>query len=169
VTLREHAVARASSRETGTEERSLPPPKRLRSEIFAYLIARQDDGHPGTNLHNAFKFRTSSDETTINLGPTIDKGEIDGHFVFRSGARLSFGVTVRDCRQASVLVAYRFDYRDKSGFQRFDLNAKPHTDPLREPRAHLHPGQEDIRIPTPHLSPMEVLDILFFVIEPTDG
>jgi hypothetical protein len=169
VNLREHAVARASSRESAAEELSLSAPKRLLSEIRAYLIARQDDGHPGTNLHQALKFRNSTDETTINLGPTIDKGNLDGHFTFRSGARLSFGVTVRDCRQASVLVAYRFDYRDKNGFQRFDLNAKPHTDPLREPRAHLHPGQEDIRIPTPHLSPMEVLDILFVVIEPTDG
>jgi hypothetical protein len=162
------AVERAAKRDMEISEQysvlSLPPPKKLLQQLRAYLIARQDDGHPGTKLYS-MKLAGSTDETQINLGPTIDKGETAEHFRFRSGARLSFGITVRDRNQHSELFAYRFDYRAPDRFLRFDLNGKPHPNPLREPRAHLHPGAEDIRVPTPPLTPIEVLDLLFFAVE----
>jgi len=144
----------------------LEPPKRVWQQIRAYLIARQDDGHPGTDLHK-IKLAESTDETLINLGPTIDKGQIDGHFVMKSGARLSFGLTLRsDSRHNSSIVAYRFDYRTEETVLRFDLNEEIHQNSLREPRGHLHPGSDDTRVPTPALEPIEILDILFFAIEP---
>jgi hypothetical protein len=49
---------------------------------------------------------------------------------------------------------------------RFDLNPEPHEDPLFEPRCHLHPGLEGVRLPTPALTLSEVLDRIFFVLEP---
>jgi hypothetical protein len=144
----------------------IAPPKRLLQQIRAYLIERQDDGHPGTNLHK-LKYERSTDETLINLGPTIDKGLDDSHFHFSSGARLSFGLTVRDRNQHAEIVAYRFDYRLEDSVMRFDLNATPHPDPLVEPRAHFHPGCDEIRVPTPALMPIEILDLIFFVIDRT--
>ena len=108
-----------------------------------------------------------TDETTIGLGPTIDKGLTDTHFRFKSGARLSFGLTLRsDARQHSYLVAYRFDYRTENTVHRFDLNKVHKRNRLKEPRGHLHPGSDHQRVPTPPLAPIEILDILFFAIEP---
>ena len=49
---------------------------------------------------------------------------------------------------------------------RFDLNDKAHDSPLHEPRCHYHPGADDVRLPCPALTPLEVLDRIFLVIEP---
>jgi len=166
----EDALRRAQARDHRLSQLhssiQLESPKRVWQQIRAYLIARQDDGHPGSDLYK-IKLADSTDETLINLGPTIDKGIIDGHFILKSGARLSFGLTLRsEARQYSTIVAYRFDYRIDTTVHRFDLNKGPHNNPLREPRGHLHPGSDHIRVPTPPLDPIEILDILFFAIEP---
>jgi len=66
--------------------------------------------------------------------------------------------------------AYRFDCRHDDATRlpliRFELRKDPHDEPLREPLAHFHPGLEDIRLPTGLVDPFEVLDLLFFVVEP---
>src|ERR1017187_3895315 len=49
---------------------------------------------------------------------------------------------------------------------RFDLNDKAHDSPLHEPRCHYHPGVDEVRLPCPVLTPLEVLDRIFLVIEP---
>jgi len=48
---------------------------------------------------------------------------------------------------------------------RFDLNDAPHPDPLGEPRCHLHPGVDEIRLPFSLHHPIEILDRIFFVLE----
>ena len=106
----------------------------------------------------------------INLGPTIDRGPEPNHFHLASGARLSFGITVKpDCSKGR-LVSYRFDYRHDGATKlpliRFELRDSPHHDPLQEPLAHFHPGVENLRLPTGLVDPLEVLDLLFFVVEP---
>lgn len=47
---------------------------------------------------------------------------------------------------------------------RFDLNEGLHEDPLWEPRCHLHPGLEDVRIPLSIHNPIEILDQIFLVV-----
>jgi hypothetical protein len=105
----------------------------------------------------------------FNLGPQIDKCDTQEHFHFPSGARLSFGITVRARANCCSLVSYRFHHHMPEGsspaFLRFDLNSKLHQDPLIEPKCHLHPGRDDVRIPMPALTPSEVLDRIFFVVE----
>jgi hypothetical protein len=68
------------------------------------------------------------------------------------------------------LAAYRFQLNLPDGnspsFYRFDLNPEAHETPLFEPRCHLHPGLEEVRLPCPVLTPLEVLDRIFLVIEP---
>jgi hypothetical protein len=83
---------------------------------------------------------------------------------------LSFGITLRQANQRCSLVAYRFQLNLPDGhstsFYRFDLNEKAHDTPLLEPLCHFHPGTEEVRLPCPVLTPLEVLDRIFLVIEP---
>jgi hypothetical protein len=105
----------------------------------------------------------------IVLGPTLDKGSTPEHFQFDSGARLSFGLTLREYGNGSTLVSYRFHYHLTEArsprYFRFDLNETLHEDSLAEPRCHLHPGTEDVRIPIYLYDPISVLDQIFFVLE----
>lgn len=107
----------------------------------------------------------------ITLGPTIDKGPSSEHFVFDSGARLSLAVAVHEKAGLSELITLRFHYHFPDGhspaYLRFDLNKASHSAPLAEPRSHLHPGLKNVRVPIPVLHPVEVLDRVFFVLEPS--
>jgi hypothetical protein len=150
----------------------LPSPKQLTTEIRSCLFERTKAMAAENNVHRLL--RTKQDrhgEYLILLGPTFDKEPMTEHFQFDSGARLSFGITVREEGQSSFLIAYRFHYHLPPGsmpaFLRMDLINRPHKRVLHEPRCHLHPGSDGIRFPLPALSPIEVLDRIFFVIEPS--
>lgn len=124
--------------------------------------------------HQASKLkRTEPDRNglvSICLGPAFDKGPTPEHFLFDSGTRLSFWLMLHEENGESSLVAYSFRYWLPSGrspeFLRFDLNRESHPDTLKKPRCHLHPGLDQVRLPLPVLDPFEVLDRIFFVIEP---
>lgn len=107
----------------------------------------------------------------ITLGPQFDAGLTAAHFRFDSGARLSFGITLRPGIGASFLVSFRFHLhfaaRHSPEFLRFDLNREKHAEPLSEPRCHLHPGMNGVRLPLPVMDAFEILDRIFFAIEPT--
>lgn len=107
----------------------------------------------------------------ITLGPQFDSGLTPAHFRFDSGARLSFGIALRPGIGASFLVSFRFHLHFAGGqipeFLRFDLNREKHAVPLSEPRCHLHPGMNEVRLPLPVMDVFEILDRIFFVIEPT--
>lgn len=45
-------------------------------------------------------------------------------------------------------------------FVRFDLNEPGHENANREIRCHLHPGNDDLLLPAPLMSPEELLDVL---------
>ena len=100
-------------------------------------------------------------------GTTFDKGQRDDEFFIRSdGARLSFGVTVAYPRGAEPeLLTYRFHLRfprnSSPAFIRFDLNDES-NEPLIEPRSHLHPGSDDLRLPVPVMTPVEILERLLY-------
>jgi len=83
---------------------------------------------------------------------------------------LSFGIILRERNGRCSLVSYRFQLNLPEGhlpsFYRFDLNDKTHETPLFEPRCHFHPGLDEVRLPFPALTPLEVLDRIFLVIEP---
>jgi len=145
------------------------PPHRVFSEIRAYLFRRSEEMDARNNPTQLLKLRQANGIALIALGPTIDKGPSPEHFQFDSGARLSFGLTLRELDRGSQLVSFRYHYHLPESrspeFFRFDLNEKPHEDPLSEPRCHLHPGLEDVRIPLPLHDPFDVLDRIFFVLE----
>ena len=109
---------------------------------------------------------------TILGGATFDTGQAtDEFFVRTDGARISFGVTVESRTDPLVIHAYRFHLRFPSGmvppYVRFDLNpgrADPseQSDPLVEPRCHVHVGADDLRVAAPLMAPVEILTKLLY-------
>ena len=170
----ERARSRAETLDSGTQkeigERMLAPPRVVFSEIRAYLYRRCEKMRTKNDPYDLLKLVPESNGVaSIELGPTIDKGPTPEHLHFESGARLSFGLTLREVDRGSQLVAFRYHYqlpaKSSPEYLRFDLNEGPHTDSLVEPRGHLHPGLEDVRIPISLHDPFEILDRIFFVLE----
>jgi hypothetical protein len=147
----------------------LDPPRKVLTQIRAYLLRRSEEMKTKNNPIQLLKFFEENNFAQIDLGPSIDKGPAAGHFHFDSGARLSFGLTLREANGESQVLAFRYHYKFTDGhapqYLRFDLNEAPHTDPLVEPRCHLHPGIDDVRIPFSVHNPIEILDRIFFVLE----
>ena len=144
-------------------------PHEVLSEIRAYLLRRSEEMNTKNNPIKLLRLRQTDEAALIVLGPAIDKGPTPEHFHFDSGARLSFGLTLRGVDGASKLVSFRYHYQLPANrtpeFLRFDLNDAPDADPLSEPRCHLHPGLEKVRIPFSLHDPFEILDRIFFVLE----
>jgi hypothetical protein len=151
-----------------TEGHVFPEPHKVLTAIRGFLITNDQEN----NSNNAIKLLRvirDHDLFEIVLGPPIDKGLSDTHYKFDSGARLSFGITLRSEGKQSRLVSYRFHYVFRDGhspqFIRFDLNPTGREAALQEPRCHLHPGLEKTRLPARVLSPIEILERVFFVLE----
>jgi hypothetical protein len=172
VTL-ERALQRAKRLDSKTHDEiaqlRLGRPYEVFSEIRAYLLRRSSEMITRNNPIQLLKLREAGGAALIVLGPTIDKGPTPDHFHFDSGARLSFGLTLREVHRQSQLVSFRYHYQLPAArapqYLRFDLNDAPLEDPLAEPRCHLHPGLENVRIPLSLHHPMEILDQIFFVLE----
>ncbi|MBI5609113.1 MAG: hypothetical protein HY902_09545 [Deltaproteobacteria bacterium] len=70
---------------------------------------------------------------------------------------------IRSTRAGHELCAYAFTVAKPAAdgtprnFVRLDLNAEFHVDPNGEPRSHLHPSHDYVRIPTAVLHPKELL------------
>lgn len=99
-------------------------------------------------------------------GATLDKGQpTDEFFVRRDGARISFGVTVVSRDHFLAIPAYRFHLQFPAGmippYVRFDLNQE-RSDPLFEPRCHVHVGADHLRVATPLMAPLEILTKLLY-------
>jgi hypothetical protein len=83
------------------------------------------------------------------------------HLVRDDGAWFDFTITVRECAGKLELIAYNFEicfpYAMGSPFLRFDLNIPEHRNQQRELRSHLHPGSDDIYVPSPKMHPAELI------------
>jgi len=148
----------------------LPSARDVAAQVRTYLQHQDAELSRKNNALSLVKQTVSQEITSITLGPAIDKEPTDRHFYLESESRLSFCIEIRETQGRCSLVAYRFHLSLPDGmspsFYRFDLNPKPHESPLTEPRAHYHVAMEHIRLPSPVLTPVEVLDRIFQVIEP---
>jgi hypothetical protein len=148
----------------------LPPPKELFQSVREHLQERSNSLRAQVNVQKILRFKPQGTEALIAVGPGIDKGPTETHFTFPSQARLSFAITVREQDGGSRLLSHRYHLEFPPGrglrFVRFDLNPKVHENPLLEPRSHLHPGFPELRLPFPVLAPLDLLDRIFFVVEP---
>ena len=142
----------------------------LVAQIRTYLLRQDVDIGRRNNVLRILKRVESGGVIRLSVGPSFDKGPRESHFYLESGSRLSFGIELREANGRCSLVAYRFHLSLPEGqspsFYRFDLNDKAHDSPLHEPRCHYHVGADDVRLPCPALTPLEVFDRIFLVIEP---
>ncbi len=167
---RERAEAQDSRTHQEIGELRYSRPHEVFSEIRAYLLRRSEEVDRRNDPFRLLKLWPDTNGLAlIVLGPTIEKGPTPQHFHFDSGARLSFGLTLREVERGSQLVSFRYHYQLPTArspeYLRFDLNEAPHADPLVEPRCHLHPGLDHVRIPLSLHDPFEILDRIFFVLE----
>ena len=149
---------------------SLPSSRDVMAQVRTYLQNRNVNLKRKNNVLKILKEKKDQGIFQVSLGPSIDKGPEESHFHFESGSRLSFGISLRESEGRCALLAYRFQVNFPATspvpFLRFDLNPEAHPTPLFEPKCHYHPGSDEIRLPCPPLMPLEVLDRIFFVIEP---
>jgi hypothetical protein len=166
---RQRAAALDSNTHAALTALRLEPPRELFTQIRGYLFRRSQEMKTENNAYKLLSYRPSKGLAEIELGPMIDKVLTPEHFHFDSGARLSFGLTLREVDGRSEVVSFRYHYVLPDGhspqYLRFDLLDVPHPDPLAEPRCHLHPGIDDVRIPFSVHHPIEILDRIFFVLE----
>jgi len=139
--------------------------------IRGYLLKQDRRIGSKQNLEQIVQYdKGPGDKFQIFLGPPIDKGQNESFFNFPSGARLSFSIALREHDGRCDILSYRFHFHFPNNhspeFVRIDLLDKSHPDPLAEPLAHIHPGIHSIRLPCPPLDPIEVLDRVFFVLDP---
>lgn len=95
------------------------------------------------------------------------------HFARNDDAWFDFTVTVREGSEQLELLAYDFEIRFPHGsgtpFLRFDLNLPSHRNEDRELRSHMHPGSDDVIVPAPMMTPVELIELFVHALRcPTD-
>jgi hypothetical protein len=106
----------------------------------------------------------------IDFGRTAEP-DPDTRFVRTDGGIVHFQMTLleRDARSVEVL-AYSFEVyfpsRDPIAFVRFDLNFRGHSNDEAGLRSHLHPGNDDLQLPSPVLEPLEALLVVLYGCRP---
>ncbi|WP_434299702.1 hypothetical protein [Corallococcus exiguus] len=84
------------------------------------------------------------------------------------GAVIHFTITVEEPPGAGVLFIHSYDFElyfpqnGPVGFVRFDLNKLEHKNSDLGVRSHLHPSHENLLVPSPLLSPTELLCFLVY-------
>jgi hypothetical protein len=170
--MQDRAQDRAAEVEARTDQQAaaivLPSFKEVSASVRAYLNWQNAHSRGKNTVDRILKASRSKDVGSISLGPKFDKGPTAEHYYLDSKSRLSFGITLRESSAGCRVVAYRFHLElgtaRRPTFYRFDLNDHTHASPLLEPRSHVHPGSDDIRLPFPVLKPLEILDRIFYVI-----
>ncbi|MCB9760595.1 MAG: hypothetical protein H6739_12205 [Alphaproteobacteria bacterium] len=91
------------------------------------------------------------------------------HLRRTDGAWFDFSVAVSSRRGPLRLIGYNFELRfpepARVRWIRYDLSPPGHPNDARDLRSHMHPGDDDIQLPAPMMSPLELLD-LFLVWTP---
>jgi hypothetical protein len=100
-----------------------------------------------------------------------DSPQHTSHFIRDDGAVIHFALVVREQQGAPLdLIAYGFEVyfplKQPIAFVRFDLNDRRHSNDDLGLRAHLHPGNEDLQLPSPLLSPLDALNFLIYRCRP---
>jgi hypothetical protein len=93
--------------------------------------------------------------------------EPETRFVRTDGGIVHFQMTLRECGARSIeVLAYGFEVyfpsREPISFVRFDLNFLGHGNDEAGLRSHLHPGNDDLQLPSPVLEPLEVLLLVLY-------
>jgi hypothetical protein len=131
-------------------------------------------GEPSPGLADKLKARSMHQGACcIEGGDPSRSRDPAGKRLRRSdGAWFDFSITVREGGPQLEVLTYRFEIRFAPGngapFMRFDRNLPEISAGTlgTEPRSHLHPGHDDLRVPTPQMSPAEVMRLLLYELRP---
>jgi hypothetical protein len=106
----------------------------------------------------------------ITGGKRAETWDADDQFARDDDARFNFAVVSRYAKGADPeLISYHFNLAfpgiHAPGFVRFDYNeakfANASRNAARSPlRCHVHPGHPNMTVPSPVLSPVEILDLI---------
>ncbi|WP_437568072.1 hypothetical protein [Sorangium sp. So ce542] len=156
-------------------------PKQLLLELKAMLVEAHQTEVNGVNVLSTpqdeiNKWVKLDPKDTPNApappakGPHIIVGGVkdfrrdpqSAHIVRGDGSWIHFTITVDwDGRKLLSLIAYDFEIVFPAGhsprFIRIDLNEPGHENETRELRSHIHPGNDDLLLPAPVLTPSEIL------------
>ena len=109
----------------------------------------------------------ASDGTRFEDGAATDSKR---YFSLSDGRRLDFAITVRDLGHRLDLEGYIFrlahppdaDAASSPRFLRIDMNLSNHKNEHDGLRLHLHPGNNDLQVPIPWMSPEQVLRLFLY-------
>jgi hypothetical protein len=144
--------------------------RQLHRELCRTLIAAHNDKLLRTapaQIYQLVKLDAPKSPECVIVGGSKNFKRNPGlpHFQRDDGAWFDFAITVEENRRGALrLIGYNFEIRFPEGaspaFIRFDLNEDDHDNEDRGMRCHLHPGNDDLQVPAPLMSPGEVLNIL---------
>jgi hypothetical protein len=140
-------------------------PRQLRAELCRTLITAHDEGLLRTapaQVYQLVKLDDPKPTESVIVGgfKNFKRNPALPHFKRDDGAWFDFAITVEQKRRGALeLVAYNFELRFPDGshpaFIRLDLNDPGHSNEDHGLRCHLHPGNDDLQVPAPLLSPGE--------------
>lgn len=184
VQLRNEQAARAVLTRKGKDAK----PSRMLNEIWAYLeeafnqklILEPPHLIRGIVLMSERKqdeVDHSVEYVQISVGKKRNFKSRDGlpRLTRADGAWFDFGITLRLTGSEAELFAYAFALRMAEGAPvkqvRIDLNGRGHANEALGLRSHVHLNVDDegFAIPSPVMTPTEVLDIILFSLIPGKG
>lgn len=148
----------------------------LHRELRVLLLDAHNKGlleTPPAKIHQLLKHdRASEPKHHVIVGgqKNFNRDKDLPHFQRDDGAWFDFAITIAQPKKGTVdLIGYNFEIRferehndRRPRFVRFDLNPPGHANEERDIRAHIHPGDDDLQVPSPLMSPLEVLQILLY-------
>ena len=172
------ARARLEALEARVAEMTVPlPPKswQLRDGMRQTLENAHTDRLLKQAVHDIKPLYTSTEPDPrgvmmITGGKRAETWDAADQFERDDGARFNFVVVARYLKDAAPeLIAYHFNLAfpgiHAPAFVRFDCNEAEFADVARNAarsplRCHSHPGHAQMTVPSPVLSPLEILDLL---------
>lgn len=162
-------------------------PREMLTALQNMLLAAFNEGHLRTGPADIYKWvkldpkEHPNDPNPAIVGPhALMGGEKDfkrdprrARLKRDDGAWIHFTITVDwDGLERITLLAYDFEIVFPQGhnppFLRIDLNPVGHPNEGRELRSHLHPGNDDLLVPAPVMTPEEILHLFIHGLRPRD-
>lgn len=148
--------------------------KVLRTEIFKCLNTAQDDGRLRTELSQIHKLLKEIPKTKgiIEITGGERNFKLDKaipHFERIDGCWFDFAILVNENYKPAEIIGFNCEiiFLDNQSikFLRFDFNLPEHRNEDRGMRFHLHPGSDDFMVPSPPMSPLEIINLFLYGLD----
>jgi len=158
--------------------------KSLWAEILNCLTIASDKGILKSKPHEIRKFLQKYESSEIGKkgyyaimggAKNQDRDPNIPHFKLHNGRWFDFAITIDETVKPAQVIGFDFEIRFPKGekdtavpFLRIDLNLPEHKNELENMRFHLHPGNDDIMIHSPPMSPIEILHMFLYGMQIRD-